>query len=90
MFFRVGLLASQIIRYIILDMNGVAMARHGVILWENGATVSKKRFKNLPTLLDLIFRSKIKTIQKLYLDSLFSRFGGVVFQEYIPPTVDPS
>ena len=41
-------------------MNGVAMARHSLILWENGATGSKKLFKHLPTLLDLIFDPKIK------------------------------
>ena len=43
-------------------MNGVAMARHGLILWENGAMGSKKLFKHLPTLLDLIFDAKINEI----------------------------
>ena len=29
-------------------LNGVAMARHGLILWENEATGSRKVFKYLP------------------------------------------
>ena len=36
------------------------MARHGLILWENAATGSKKLFKHLPALLDPIFHPQIK------------------------------
>ena len=38
-------LSSQ--KDIILGLNGVAMARHGLILWENGATGSRKLSKCL-------------------------------------------
>ena len=39
---------------IILGMNGVAMARNGVILWENDARRSRKVFKYLPDLWEAI------------------------------------
>ena len=39
---------------VILGMNGVAVARNGLILWENGATGSRKVFKYLPGLRDAI------------------------------------
>ena len=46
-------------------MNGVAMARHSLILWENGATRSKKLFKHLQILLDPMFdAANKKLIQK--------------------------
>ena len=41
-------------------MNGVAMARNGVILWENDARRSRKVFKYLPDLWEAIKKSKIK------------------------------
>ena len=37
------------------DMNGVAMARHGLILWENEATSSEKVSRYLLDLRDAIF-----------------------------------
>ena len=40
-------------------MNGVAMARHGLISNDNEATGSGKVFKYLPGLQDIIFISKI-------------------------------
>ena len=40
--------------YIILGMNGVAMARHGLILWQNEATGSRKVFRYLPGLRDAV------------------------------------
>ncbi len=40
-------------------MNGVAMARHGLILWENDVTSSRKVFKYLWGLRDAVKTSKI-------------------------------
>ena len=40
---------------VILGVNGVAMDRHGLILWENEATGSKKVFRCLLDLRDAIF-----------------------------------
>ena len=46
-------------------MNWVPMARHGLILWENEAMVSRKVSKYLPVLWDAIFLSKMSAeIQK--------------------------
>ena len=39
-------------------MNGVAVDRHRLILWENDATGARKVFKYLPDLQDLIKKSK--------------------------------
>ena len=39
---------------VISGVNGVAMDRHGLILWENEATGSRKVFKDLPGLWDSI------------------------------------
>ena len=43
---------------VISGMNGVAMARHGLILWENGATGSRKVSGGLPGLREAINNSK--------------------------------
>ena len=40
-------------------MNGAAMARHGLILWQNEATSLRKVFKCLPGLRDAILNSKM-------------------------------
>ena len=40
---------------IILGVNGVAMDRHGLILWENEATGSRKVFRHLLDPRDAIF-----------------------------------
>ena len=40
---------------IVRSLNGVAMYRHGLILWENEATGSRKVFKCLLDLRDSIF-----------------------------------
>ena len=40
---------------VILGVSGVAMDRHGLILWENEATGSRKVFRYLLDLLDAIF-----------------------------------
>ena len=40
---------------VILGVNGVAMDRHGLILWENEATGSRKVFRYLLDLRDAIF-----------------------------------
>ena len=40
-------------------MNGVAMARHGLILSEDGATSLRKVLKYLPDLWDVVLNSKM-------------------------------
>ena len=40
---------------VIFGVNGVAMDRHGLILWENGATGSRKVFRCLLDLWEAIF-----------------------------------
>ena len=40
---------------VILGVNGVAVGRHGLILWENGATGSRKVFRCLLGLREAIF-----------------------------------
>ena len=40
---------------VVLGVNGVAMDRHGLILWENEATGSKKVFRYLLDLRDATF-----------------------------------
>ena len=42
-------------KWIVRGLNGVAMDRHGLILWENGATGSRKVFRCLLDLRDAIF-----------------------------------
>ena len=44
---------------VISGMNGVATARHGLILWENEATGSRKLPKYLPGLQDIILCPKL-------------------------------
>ncbi len=43
----------------VLAMNWVAVARHGLILWENEATGSRKVSRYLPGLWDARFLSKM-------------------------------
>ena len=52
----------------ILGLNGVAVDRHGLILWENEATGSGKVFKYLPGLRDTIKKSKIA--EQVHLNSI--------------------
>ena len=40
---------------VVLGVNGVAMDRHGLILWENEATGSRKVFRYLLDLRDVVF-----------------------------------
>ena len=47
-------------------MNGVAMARHGLILWENEATGSRKVFRYLPDLRDAILNLKMTAKVQTY------------------------
>ena len=50
---------------ILLDTFGVAMARYGLILWENGATGSRKVFRYLWGLWDTIQKStNTSTVEK--------------------------
>ena len=52
-------------------MNGVAMARHGLILWENEATGSRNVSRYLPDLRDTMFdQHKSKQIQQSQKSSL--------------------
>ena len=41
--------------WVVLGVNGGAMDRHGLILWENEATGSRKVFRYLLDLRDAIF-----------------------------------
>ena len=50
---------QELIKCAILGVNGVAMARHGLILSQDGATSLGKVFKYLPGLRDTIKTSKI-------------------------------
>ena len=45
---------NKIQKHSISGVNGVAMDRHGLILWENDATGSRKVFRYLPGLWDTI------------------------------------
>jgi uncharacterized membrane protein SirB2 len=69
-------------REVFSDMNGVAMARHGLILWENEATGSRKVFKYLRGLRDAIFLLKIVGIMQ---KSPKSDFCGIwAIQKVLP------
>ena len=57
------MVSAQRQKSIIPGTFGVAMARHGLILWENDATGSRKVFKCLPGLRDFI--TKIKMLHKV-------------------------
>ena len=46
---------------VVSGVNGVAMDRHGLILWENEATGSRKVFRYLLDLRDAIFLSKMQS-----------------------------
>ena len=50
--------------YEILGVNGVAMARNGPILGQNDATSSRKVFRYLPGLWDIIQTKKSAKVQK--------------------------
>ena len=50
---------QELTKFIILGINGVAVPRNGLILWENGATGSRKVFKYLLGLWDTMKNSKI-------------------------------
>ncbi len=47
---------------VIWGVNGVAMDRHGLILWENEATGSRRDFQYLPDLREAKFQLKINGI----------------------------
>ena len=49
-----GMCISKFCKFMILGVNGVAVARHGPILKDNEATGSGKVFKYLPGLRDTI------------------------------------
>ena len=46
-------------KYIISGVNGVVVARDGLILWENGATGSRKVSRHLPGFRDGLKTSKM-------------------------------
>ena len=46
-------------KVVIFGMNGVVMARNGLILWENDATGSRKVFRYLLDLWDTIKKQKM-------------------------------
>ena len=49
----------ELVKVVIFGMNGVAVARNGLILWENDATGSRKVFKYLPDLWEAIKNQKL-------------------------------
>ena len=49
----------ELVKVVIFGMNGVAVARNGLILWENDATGSRKVFRWLRGLWEAIKKSKI-------------------------------
>ena len=58
-------IVHQILRYLIINFTDGVVARHGLILWQNEATGSRKVFKYLPGLRDTILSPKIATkVQK--------------------------
>ena len=72
----------------VLGMNGVAMARHGLILWENEATGSRKVSKYLPGLRDAVLGPKNvskttkqkKTKQKSMNGAAMARHGLILWE----------
>ena len=60
---------------VISGMNGVAMARHGLILWENGATASRKVSRYLPGLREAINNSKTLNMFKNLENSILPYFS---------------
>ena len=58
---------------ILLDTFGVAMARYGLILWENGATGSKKVFRCLWGFRDIIRKSKMAAKAQKSKNTVFYR-----------------
>ncbi len=73
----------------VLGAKWVAVARHGLILWENEATGSRKVFKYLPGLCDTILRLNIinKKIKKTtnhktnQVISVYSDMGSAAWAE---------
>ena len=57
--FSICLACQEHRKCVILGTNGVAMARHGLILSQDGATRLRKVFKYLPGLRDTILRPKL-------------------------------
>ena len=58
---------------IILGTNGVAMARHGLILSQDEATSLGNVFKHLPGLRDIVLRSKIAAESPKSQNTVFDR-----------------
>ena len=52
-------------------MNGVAMARNGLVLWENEATSIRKVFRYFPGLRDAIQNSKMTAKVQKYKNTVF-------------------
>jgi len=58
-------------KVMILGVNGVGVARYGLILWENDATGSRKVFKYLPGLREAITKPKNTKHIKIKISDIF-------------------
>ena len=70
---------------VILGMNGVAMDRHGLILWENEATGSRKVFRCLLDLWEAIFQLKIAPRTQKSKSPVSIVFSGIFLYIISPP-----
>ena len=68
-----NLWVGELKKTIILGLNGVAVARHGPILGENGAVGSRRVFRYLPDLREAIKKSKMADKVKKYKNTVFYR-----------------
>ena len=56
---------------VVLGMNGIAMARNGLILWENEAAGSRKVFRGFRGLWEAIYNSKMTAKVWKYRNTIF-------------------
>ena len=72
---------------VISGMNGVAVDRHGLILWENGATGSRKVSRYLPGLQEAINNLKtpnmFKNLEKSILPHFYVIFFGPISASFV-------
>ena len=72
----------KLLKVVIFGMNGVAVARNGLILWENDATGSRKVFRWLRGLWDTI--KKQKWLQKSGNGEMTINSEYLEYSEYSP------
>ena len=71
-------------KFVILGMNEIPMARHGLILKDNEAMGSGKVFKYLPGLRDVIFISKRYRKSKKNKNTKTHIYYHILAQLYMP------